>query len=368
MSASANLVVSLKQEKPVSLDVDLHCEAGELVAMVGPSGSGKTTILRCIAGLHQADMSKVVVGGNTWWDSGVGINLPIHERCLGIVFQAYGLFPHMSVAENLQSAMLSEPQSDQHDKIQELLSLVNLTGLEGRRPSQLSGGQQQRVAVARALARNPGILLLDEPFSAVDLMTRKKLRRELAKIRRPLNIPILLVTHDLEEAEELADRICIVHHGETLQADAPRVILNKPRSEAVARLVGMTNIFQGKVSRHDTTRGVTWLDWNGLELECVLQQQFEVGSSVRWLIPQDRIILHQKVRPSRGQAENPVEGRIAEMTTMGGNVVVVMNASHCPEVAITFTLPSHVVERNRLNLQDLIGVSFKTDGVHILGD
>jgi molybdate transport system ATP-binding protein len=232
--AEATLQVWLRQSGPIPLAVELSCDEGELLALVGPSGSGKSTILRTIAGLYRAREGRITCGGSVWFDSKSGVNVPPHERRAGLVFQNYALFPHMTALRNVTVALGHRPRREREAKARQLLALVRLQGLEGRRPASLSGGEQQRVAVARALAREPAVLLFDEPFSAVDRRTRRKLHAELAELRKAVNIPIVLVTHDLEEAVSLADRMTVLDSGETLQTGKPSELINAPASARVA--------------------------------------------------------------------------------------------------------------------------------------
>ncbi|HLQ17613.1 MAG TPA: ATP-binding cassette domain-containing protein, partial [Tabrizicola sp.] len=192
------LSVQLHAGPPIPLEVAFQVEPGELLALVGHSGSGKTTILRAIAGLWQPGSGRISVGKDECWlDSATGVNLPTHRRHLGMVFQDYALFPHMTALQNVLAAM-AEPDASEASR---LLDLVNLPGLADRRPAQLSGGQQQRVALARALDRRPQALLLDEPFSAVDRATRERLHAEILALRAHLSMPVVLVTHDMNEAQ-----------------------------------------------------------------------------------------------------------------------------------------------------------------------
>src|SRR5574340_185840 len=230
----SGLELRLEQQRPMALDARIECAPGELLALVGPSGSGKSTILRCIAGLRAPQNGYVRCNGDVWYDSEAGVRLSPQKRRVGLVFQNYSLFPHLTAMENVTAALLHLPVRQRTERARALLRQVHLEGIEDRRPAQLSGGQQQRVAVARALARDPAVLLLDEPFSAVDQVTRGKLQRELARLRGSLRIPIVLVTHDLDEARRLADRICILHHGATLQCGTPHDVLSKPRNAGVA--------------------------------------------------------------------------------------------------------------------------------------
>ena len=227
------LRVRLKQSGAIPLAVNLTCEPGELVALVGPSGSGKTTILRTIAGLYRPHDGQVSCDGVDWLNTGANVNIPPYQRRVGLVFQSYALFPHMTALANVTAAMAHLAPDLRETRARELLRLVHLNGFESRKPSALSGGQQQRVAVARALARDPAVLLLDEPFSAVDRRTRRQLQQELRELRTAVRTPILLVTHDLDEAMALADQLCVLDKGETLQTGRPADVLAAPASARV---------------------------------------------------------------------------------------------------------------------------------------
>ena len=173
------LLVRVRQSTPIPLDAELACPSGEVLALTGPSGGGKTTLLRLIAGLARAEDARIECGGEVWLDTGRAVNLPVRQRRVGFVFQNYALFPHMTALSNVEAALGDLSLVERRARAIELLERVHLAGLESRRPAELSGGQQQRVAVARALARDPKVLLLDEPFSAVDRATRERLYREL---------------------------------------------------------------------------------------------------------------------------------------------------------------------------------------------
>jgi len=245
----AGLSVRLRQAGPIPLAVDLACGPSELLALVGPSGAGKSTVLRAVAGLHRSGTGRIACGGETWFDTAGGIDVPPHRRRVGLVFQSYALFPHMTALGNVTAALGHLPRSELLERARTLLRLVRLDGLEDRRPSALSGGQQQRVAVARALARDPGVLLLDEPFAAVDRRTRRLLQEELARLRASLRIPIVLVTHDLDEAAGLADRLCVLDRGETLQAGPPEEILRAPACERVREALDLREGVRGGLAR-----------------------------------------------------------------------------------------------------------------------
>jgi sulfate/thiosulfate transport system ATP-binding protein len=222
---------------PALRSVSLNVEAGELVALLGPSGSGKTTLLRAIAGLEEIDAGEVFFGD-------INANqLTLRDRRIGFVFQQYALFRHMTVMNNIAFGLRARPRSTRpakaaiRSRVLELLNLVHLDGLEGRYPAQLSGGQRQRVALARALAIEPRVLLLDEPFGALDAKVRKDLRRWLRELHDRTGHTTLFVTHDQEEAFELADRVAILNTGRIEQVGSPSQIVNHPMTDFVAEFV-----------------------------------------------------------------------------------------------------------------------------------
>lgn len=227
------LHVDLHQANPIPLQIAFSCEPGELVALIGPSGAGKTTILRTIAGLYRPASATIACAGETWSDTASRVFLPAHLRRVGLVFQSYALFPHLTAPGNVEAALTHLSSQGRRTRASELLALVHLDGFASRKPSELSGGQQQRVAVARALARDPAVLLLDEPLSAVDRRTRRQLRAELASIRSSLRAPIVLVTHDLDEAAALADCLVVIDEGALLQVGPPQAVLDAPASDRV---------------------------------------------------------------------------------------------------------------------------------------
>jgi molybdate transport system ATP-binding protein len=235
----AALSANLRQTGPIPLDAAFSVAPGEILALVGPSGSGKSTVLRSIAGLYAPSGGRILCNGSVWLDCDAGINLPTRARRVGMVFQSYALFPHRSAAENVMEALGDLPAEARRDQARLLLARVHLDDLEDRRPAELSGGEQQRVAVARALARRPEVLLLDEPFSAVDRVTRRGLRRELAELRRELPMPVILVTHDLDDVVRLADRICVMGRGQVLQTGPVDQVMARPANIEIAELLDL---------------------------------------------------------------------------------------------------------------------------------
>jgi len=365
-SACVGLQVALRQPAPIPLNAAFSCGRGELLVLVGPSGSGKTTLLRSIAGLYRPRAGAITCDGATWFDTRQKIDLAPQRRSIGFVFQSYGLFPHLSALENVKTT-LGHVASERRDaRARELLALVHLEGLEARRPAELSGGQQQRTALARALARDPAVLLLDEPFSAVDQVTRRKLQRELAQLRRQLDMPIILVTHDLNEARMLADRICILHQGDTLQMGPPEEVMARPLTPMVARLVDLPNVFEGKIVEHRPDAPLTLISWLGYTLETRYQPEFLRGASVNWVIPAENVLLHRRDRPSRGERENPVAGIITEYVPLGEHTSVTLHVRGERDHAMSMMVPSHVARRNGLGHGEHVKVSLLAEGIHLM--
>ena len=226
--------------EPATLDI----ARGETLVLLGPSGCGKTTMLRIIAGLELPDS-----GGKVLFDGKDMTSVPIEKRNVGMVFQSYALFPNMTVADNIGYGLKIRGvgQQERTSRIAELVALTNITGLENRRITQLSGGQRQRVALARAVAIRPGILLLDEPLTALDAALRDRLRGELNRLLRALGITTIYVTHDQAEAMELGDRVVVMQKGVIAQIGTPREIYFEPKSRFVAEFIGAANIIEAPV-------------------------------------------------------------------------------------------------------------------------
>lgn len=230
-------------DTPVVHDVSLDVAEGELIALLGPSGSGKTTLLRLVAGFEQPDVGQIFLDGDD-----VTLRPALQRRC-GMVFQHYALFPHMDVARNVGYGLATEGlgRADALTRVSEVLEMVDLAGYERRPVTALSGGQQQRVALARALAPRPRVLLLDEPLSNLDPSLRERTRRELRELVRRIGITTLLVTHEQEEAFDLADRIAVLHLGRLEQVGTPQALYASPATPFVAGFVGRTSRLEGRV-------------------------------------------------------------------------------------------------------------------------
>lgn len=270
--------------------IDLAIKPGEFFAFLGPSGCGKTTLLRLIAGFNQADRGQVLLDG-------VDIaGLPPWKRDVGMVFQSYALWPHLSVAKNVAFGLEERrlPRAEIERRVDEALSMVGLSALKARKPSQLSGGQQQRVALARTIAIRPKVLLLDEPLSNLDAKMRVQVRRELRDLQQRLGITTIFVTHDQEEANTVCDRIAVMNDGVVQQVGAPIELYDKPANLFVASFLGTANILDGVVAAG---------------------RAFELGSGLR--VPLD----HMTATPGPGRARlvfRPQHARLAATTAAIG--------------------------------------------------
>ncbi len=250
MIAAKNLVKSFGPNRVVD-DVSFEVKDGEFVALLGPSGGGKSTVLRMVAGLEAPDAGEVIVRGKDVTSARV------QERELGFVFQHYALFKHMTVRKNVGFGLdvRGTPRAEVDARVDELLELVQLRGFGDRYPAQLSGGQKQRVALARALAPRPSIMLLDEPFGALDAKVRVELRQWLRKLQKEQQITCVFVTHDQEEAMELADAVVIINKGRVEQAGTPDAVYEKPATPFVASFIGSSNVLSGTVAAGEAALG-----------------------------------------------------------------------------------------------------------------
>ena len=275
--------------KFLALDhVDLEVPSGELLALLGPSGSGKTTLLRIISGLEAPDSGAVLYHNENVTDAAV------RERNVGFVFQHYALFRHMSVFDNVAFGLRVRkwPTARANERVRELLRLVQLEGLERSRPSQLSGGQRQRVALARALAADPKVLLLDEPFGALDAKVRQELRQWLRRLHDEIHVTSVFVTHDQEEAFEVADRVVIMNKGQIEQTGSPQEIFERPATPFVMDFLGNVNVFHGSVARGRARLG-------SLEVAYPEYQQDTAKAATAFVRSHDlEILRHKTSRPS----------------------------------------------------------------------
>ncbi|MCA6120163.1 ABC transporter ATP-binding protein [Bradyrhizobium sp. WSM 1738] len=301
--------------------ISLDMERGKVLSLLGPSGCGKTTTLRIIAGFTSPDTGTVEIAGKD-----VG-HLRPYERNVGLLFQDYALFPHMTVAENVAYGMRHRgtPTSEITTRVLRMLSLVQLTGMEARRPHQLSGGQQQRVALARALAIDPQILLLDEPLSALDAKLRLELRLELKEILRSVGATTIVVTHDQEEALTLGDEVVVMNAGKIAQRGTPTQIYEAPADKFVAEFVGRSNWFHAS-KRSQSTDGLTsYVADDGLEIRTRASRPDSEGGVDLCVRPEDIELVDGTAPESAPSPEhNVLAGVVLDVAPLGADVHVVI--------------------------------------------
>lgn len=327
--------------------VSFSVARGEFLCLVGPSGCGKTTLLRCIAGLEAQTSGDIVQNGTN-----IG-KLPVEQRDFGIVFQSYALFPNLTVWDNICYGIQSKGATRQADmkRLEELLSMVRLSGHRDKYPGQLSGGEQQRVALVRALATSPGLLLLDEPLSALDAQVRHHLRREIKQIQKNLGVTTIMVTHDQEEALSMADRVAVMEAGQIKQIGAPSDIYHKPNSRFIAKFIGSMNMFLGRKIAADQ------LSVGDLTLKCA-PDEGAIGNDVTFAFRPEHVALSL----SDDGAQNAISATVIDRETRGATDRIFLLSpalegelcadmwsadallgSLTPGTAVTLHVPAHAV-------------------------
>jgi putative spermidine/putrescine transport system ATP-binding protein/spermidine/putrescine transport system ATP-binding protein len=312
-------------------DVSLLVRRGELMTLLGPSGCGKTTLLSLVAGFLIPDRGEIAIDGRRVTD------LPTHRREIGIMFQNYALFPHMNVAANVGYGlkMRRTPRPEIARRVADALGLVKLAGLEDRRPRQLSGGQQQRVALARALVIRPKVLLLDEPFSALDRNLRASMQVEIKEIQRKLGVTTIFVTHDQSEALSLSDRIAVIAEGRIRQLGTPDEIYRRPIDRFVASFVGDVNVLSARLERSDGATAIVALG---------LVQVPVPARTLRGAVPGEAVDLF--VRPEGLRVAEPgaavaAHGVVAAQVYQGGHVDLYVDAPEAASGRVLLRLPGH---------------------------
>jgi molybdopterin-binding protein len=330
-------------------DIALDVAPGETFVILGPTGAGKTVLLETIAGLYPSEKGCILIN-----DEDI-TGLPPERRGVGFVYQDYALFPHLNVAGNIAFGLKLQglEQSAIEKRVAETGELLGIDHLLHRRPDTLSGGEQQRVALARALVVEPGLLLLDEPLSALDPETREDLQREMACLHRELGTTTIHVTHDFEEAVALGDRIAVVHEGRIVQIGLPEEIFRRPASEFVARFVGVRNVFRGEVRRQESDHQILSLE--GLEIAVLTNLSDTVHASLR---PEDIVLSRE---PFRSSARNILKGTVTDIVDRGTLVYVTVNVPPSFICAITRTS----LEEMALEESTEVYIAFKASAVHI---
>jgi iron(III) transport system ATP-binding protein len=304
-------------------DVSLTIEQGAFVTLLGPSGCGKTTTLNCVAGLERPDSGRIAVGAHVLTDVARGVVLPPERRDLGMVFQSYALWPHMTVFDNLAFGLRLRkvPRTEIASRIKATLDLVELGGLERRYPYQLSGGQQQRVALARAVVAQPRVLLLDEPLSNLDAKVRERARFWLRDLQRRLGITALYVTHDQAEALAISDKVAVMSAGKVLQYAAPSDIYERPRSRFVAEFIGRSSFLPGTVVGAADERIQVKLAASGTVVTAAAAaERLAPGAPVVLAVRSERIDMR-----GEGASENRVRARVRSVVYAGAEYEYILD-------------------------------------------
>ncbi|MER9883190.1 ABC transporter ATP-binding protein [Mesorhizobium sp. M0118] len=311
--------VSKAFSSQVAVDqIDLELRRGEFLTLLGSSGSGKTTTLNMVAGFIQPTAGRILIDGQD------ATHIPPHKRGIGMVFQNYALFPHLTVAQNIGFPLTRTPKAERAVLVRDALRLVGLEGVGDRYPRQLSGGQQQRIAFARAVVYRPRLLLMDEPFGALDKRLRETLQLEVRRLHRELGITILHVTHDQEEALVLSDRIAIFSRGRIEQLDSPKGVYEHPKTLFVADFIGDANIFHGEISDEGGKIAVGGDGWR-LYGQAQPKEVLRTGARGGLVVRPDKISLAPVGSPSETGAQRIV-GRVRQVMYLGNSVKYELDA------------------------------------------
>ena len=297
--------------------IDVSVEDGQFYTLLGPSGCGKTTTLRCLAGLETPDSGTISIDGETVFSAADNVLVPSYKRDIGMVFQSYAIWPHMSVFQNAAFPLQEErprlPRDVIRERVAKALSLVQLDGLEDRPAPFLSGGQQQRLALARALVNEPKVLLLDEPLSNLDAKLREETRTELRDLVKRLGITTVYVTHDQLEALTMSDVVAVMEQGRIIQTSSPTDIYKHPASRFVASFIGQTNFLTGTVSSLAKDNELGTVDTKSGELHCVLPKDARLGQDVTVVVRPEDIHLYE----ASSDHDNRIEGKVEAIVYMG---------------------------------------------------
>jgi molybdate transport system ATP-binding protein len=332
-------------------------EASTVLILFGPSGSGKTTILRCVAGLEWPETGTIRFVSRRWLDTASGIKVAPQDRHIGYMSQDYALFPTYSVTGNIAYGLSHLSSLDRKRRVDEMLEMFQLRGLDTAKPSELSGGQQQRVALARAVAPRPLLLLLDEPLSALDAPTRVRLRDELRNFLKQLALPSIIVTHDWTEALTLGDVMAVISGGDVLQVGTPIEVFSRPQNAEVARVVGIETVVKGQVV--GSADGMVQVSVHGTILKAVEGES--AGSSVFVCIRSEDVVLAREQAAS-SSARNQLAGTVTQVTLLGALARVKIDCGF-PLVAI---VTRSTVEEFGLSSGVPVVAAIKAGAVHLV--
>jgi iron(III) transport system ATP-binding protein len=338
------------------LDANFELEAGELFTLLGPSGCGKTTTLRSIAGLETPDSGRIRLGETVLFDAAAGTLVPVYDRDIGMVFQSYAIWPHMTVFENaaypLRFGGRRRRRAETRAKVADVLARVGLADYIDRPATQLSGGQQQRLALARALAREPKLLLLDEPLSNLDAKLREQMRHELKRLQRETGVTTIYVTHDQSEALAISDRVAVMAEGCIAQIGRPRDIYNRPTSEFVAEFIGRTNLVRGDLSTAVVEGGMAEVVTAAGPLRCLFPVASAARRGVAVVVRPEHVAIHEDGAEIAPERINRLSGRV-ESEIYLGELMEYMVATEAGTNVLVRTPPGQ-----RITVGDRVRVSF----------
>ncbi len=338
-------------------DLSLKIYEREFFALLGPSGCGKTTLMRMLAGFEQVTQGDVFLAGENLAD------VPPYRRPVNMMFQSYALFPHMSVEKNIAFGLKQDgmAKSEINDRVADMLALVKMEDFGKRKPDQLSGGQKQRVALARSLAKQPKLLLLDEPLGALDRKLREETQFELVDLQEKLGITFMIVTHDQEEAMTVADRIAVMDHGRIIQVDPPMEMYERPNSRYVADFLGDINLIASKTVGHAKGKVLLQSD-SGQDLQVNTSEEFAVGRNVWFASRPEKLNISRK-KPAK--ALNALEGEVWDIAYLGGLTVykVKLDSGEFVKAAV---LNSAVSGADMITWEERVWVSCSPQGARVL--
>ena len=332
-------------------------EGPSVTVLFGPSGCGKTTVLRCLAGLERPESGRIEFGGRVWFDAEQGISQQPRQRDVGFLFQDYALFPHLNVEKNFAYGLRRMTADARGRRVEEVMTRFRLDELRDRRVHQLSGGQQQRVALARAVARRPQLLLLDEPLSALDGPTREELRLELRALLREVNVPAIVVTHDVIEAVTLADHVVVMEGGEIRQQGAVEEVFSRPVDSIVARIVGIETVVRGRVSSMREGTAAVAVGPTTLKAVGTCDVNHEVDLFIR---AQDVAIA--RTLPLEGSVQNHLPAVVKTIVPEGALVRVVVDAGF----PMTALITKRAHEELHLSPGERVVASVKAAAIHLV--
>lgn len=359
------LEVNIKLQVPGFM-LHLNFSLGQqLGVLFGRSGAGKSLSLRAIAGLIEPQAGRIQLNQRTLYDHQAGINLPPQARRVGYLPQNQALFPHRTVAQNIAYGLHNLTQSERSRQVKKWIEIMNLQDQAGKLPAEVSGGQQQRTALARALAVEPDLLLMDEPFVGLDENLRNHLRGEVQRVQQETNTPILLVTHDIGEAYQMADHLIVIADGRVIQTGARDEVFRHPNNVSVARLMGMTNLLKVRATADRTPRGLRRLQWETQSLAAEISDAIAPGEEIILGIrPEDILFIRHDHPLESDLEENLMDVQIVEDRSQGFDHLVCTQLLDQPEMQLLVRIPHPVFLRMKIKVGDQRQLSIRPPAIH----